>query len=113
MARNTKFSIGQGETFRLLINLTLMDSGSTPLDITDYNFSGSIRETYSSDIVSTRFSFEKNLPYQSGSLYITLPATETAILGAQDYVYDILMVSGSNVRRFLEGQFIVRPSVTR
>ena len=114
MPRNTILNIGQGEDFRKLIALSEI-SGSTEAyyDITNYNFSGSIRETYSMEPVSVNFTIEKVSPYESGSIYLILSPTDTRNLENQDYVYDVIMVSESFARRILEGKCIIRPSVTR
>lgn len=114
MPRNTIINVGQGESYRKLIVLSEI-SGSTEAfyDITDYNFSGSIRETYSMEPVSVNFTIEKALPYTSGSFYIVLSPEQTRNLENQDYVYDVIMVSGSVSDRVLEGMCIIRPSVTR
>ena len=111
MPQSTSLTVGQGETFKILVSIT--DQTNTPIDLTLRQFSGSIRETYSSENVSTDFSFEKIVPYTSGSLYVSLPPASSALLTAADYVYDVIMVSGSESRRIIEGKFIVRPSVTR
>ena len=62
---------------------------------------------------SALFQTEKIAPHTSGSLYVSLPPVSSSLLTAQDYVYDVLMTSGSITRRIIEGKFIVRPSVTR
>ena len=111
MAQSTNLTVGQGETFKILVSLT--DQNSTAIDLTDYVFSGSIRETYSAEDKSADFVCEKIAPETSGSLYVSLVPASSALLTAQDYVYDVLMVSGSITRRIIEGKFIVRPSVTR
>jgi hypothetical protein len=111
MAQSTNLTVGQGETFKILVSLT--DQNDTAIDLTDYELSGSLRETYSTEDKSTDFGFEKIAPYDSGSFYATLPPTSSSLLNSQDYVYDILLVSESVVRRIVEGKFTVRPSVTR
>jgi len=111
MAQSTNLTVGQGETFKILVSVS--DQTGASIDITDQNFSGSVRETYSSENVSADFSFEKINPNSSGSLYISMAPATTATLTAQDYVYDVLMTSESVTRRIIEGKFIVRPSVTR
>ena len=111
MAQSTSLTVGQGETFKILVSIT--DQTNAPINITDQTFSGHVRETYSSEDISTDFNFEKITPYTSGSLYVSLPPASSALLTAADYVYDVLMVSGSESRRIIEGKFIVRPSVTR
>ena len=111
MPQSTSLTVGQGETFKILVSIT--DQTNAPIDLTLRQFSGSVRETYSSEDVSTDFNFEKITPYTSGSLYVSLPPASSSLLSSQDYVYDILLVSESVVRRIVEGKFTVRPSVTQ
>jgi len=111
MAQSTSLTVGQGETFKILVSIT--DQTNTPINITSESFSGHIRETYSSEDTSALFQTEKIAPHTSGSLYVSLPPVSSSLLTAQDYVYDVLMTSGSITRRIIEGKFIVRPSVTR
>jgi hypothetical protein len=116
MADTTYFQIGQGETFKVLVQLKNRSNNNTPLDITNYVFSGQLRENYTTDEVAATFSFEKILPYTSGSLFIKLAAEDTLSLTQRKYVYDINYTSGSvipTVRRILEGGLTVRPTVTR
>lgn len=112
----TDFQVGQGETFKLLIQLKNRSNNDIPLNITDYTFSGQVRENYTTEEVSATFSFEKISPYSSGSVYIKLTPDQTLQLTQRRYVYDINIVSGSidtTVRRILEGGLAVRPTVTR
>ena len=111
MAQSTNLTVGQGETFKILVSVT--DQLNTPINFTEVAFTGSVRETYSSEDKSADFVCEKIAPETSGSLYVSLVPASSALLTAQDYVYDVLMVSGSITRRIIEGKFIVRPSVTR
>ena len=111
MAQSTNLTVGQGETFKILVSVT--DQTNTPINLTDYAFTGSIRETYSAEDKSADFGFETISPAASGSFYVTLPPTSSSLLSSQDYVYDVLLVSGSVIRRIIEGKFTVRPSVTR
>ena len=111
MAQSTNLTVGQGETFKILVSLT--DQNNTAIDLTNYTFTGSLRETYSSEDKSADFGFETISPADSGSFYVTLPPASSSLLTSQDYVYDILLVSESGVRRIVEGKFTVRPSVSR
>jgi hypothetical protein len=116
MADITNFNIGQGETFEILIQLRNLSDSNTPLNITDYTFSGQIRENYTSDEVAASFEFDKITPYASGSVFVKLLPAATLGLYQRSYVYDIYMTSGSIdpvSRRILEGGFTVRPAVTR
>ena len=47
MAQSTNLTVGQGETFKILVSVT--DQTNTPINLTDYAFTGSIRETYSAE----------------------------------------------------------------
>ena len=112
----TDFQVGQGETFKILVQLQNRGSNNTPLDITNYAFTGQLRENYTTDEVAATFSFEKATPYTSGSLFIQLDPASTLQLTQRKYVYDINITSGSTtpiVRRILEGGLTVRPTVTR
>lgn len=103
MARNTQFTVARGETFRA--PTTLRNSDSTPRDITDYSFTGSIKPTYSDD---TKYYFTiTKTSNVSGSIIIELDTTN---IPSGKYPYSIFIVSGSIKRAMLEGSFIIRES---
>lgn len=115
MAELTEFNIGQGETFRIGATI-ISDSGSIPLNITDYSFSGQVRENYTTDEVAATFTITKLPPLNSGSIMVELTPEQTLTLNQRRYVYDINMVSGSVTpikRRILEGALTIRPTATR
>jgi len=112
MAEITEFNIGQGETFKILTSLENIDTDSY-LDITDYTFTGQVRENFSTDEVAASFTITKINPQTSGSFYIELTPADTSALTQRKYVYDVKMTSGSITRRVLEGYFVVRPAATR
>lgn len=112
MAEITEFNIGQGETFKVLTSLENIDTDSY-LDITDYTFTGQVRENFSTDEVAATFTITKINPQTSGSFYIELTPADTSALTQRKYVYDVKMTSGSITRRILEGYFVVRPAATR
>jgi hypothetical protein len=112
MAEITEFNIGQGETFKILTSLENTDTEDY-LDITDYTFSGQVRENFTTDEIAATFTITKNAPYSSGSFYVSLTPSDTSALTQRKYVYDIKMTSGSITRRILEGYLVVRPAATR
>jgi hypothetical protein len=112
MAEITEFNIGQGETFKILTSLENTDANDY-LDITDYTFSGQVRENFTTDEIAATFTITKNSPYSSGSFYVSLTPNDTSALTQRKYVYDIKMTSGSITRRILEGYLVVRPAATR
>jgi len=111
----TDFQLGQGESFKIYVQLLHQSGSSTPLDITDYSMSGQIRENYSTDELAAEFTFTKVQPYASGAFFVELAPTTTAGLSQRKYVYDVTISSGSTpaIRRILEGGLTVRPAVTR
>lgn len=109
----TEFNIGQGETFKILATLENADNSGSYLDITDYTFSGQVRENYNTDEVAANINVTKIAPFVSGNIVVELTPTQTLELNQRKYVYDIKMTSGSISRRILEGYFVVRPAATR
>lgn len=112
MADITEFNIGQGETFKIATSIENIDTGDH-LDITNYSFTGQVRENFSTDEVAATFSITKLSPFSSGSFFVELSPEQTETLTQRKYVYDIKMTSGSISRRVLEGYFVVRPAATR
>jgi hypothetical protein len=119
MADITDFDIGQGETFKILTHIFTEVSSSIPLNITDYDFVGHVRENYTTTELAAQFNIQKIEPHSSGSLFILLTPEQTTQLSQRMYVYDILMINndadlsgGPTVRRLLEGSFTIRPAVT-
>jgi hypothetical protein len=112
MADITDFQVGQGETFKIYLQLKNQSDNNSPLDITDYTFAGQVRENYTTDEVAATFTFTDIIP-ASGSFFIELPADVTAGLHQRKYVYDVTFTTGSYTRRILEGGITVRPAVTR
>lgn len=111
----TKFEIGQGETFKINIQLKNQNQNNTPVDITNVSFSGQVRENYTTDEVAATFTFTKTEPYTSGSFFVELSPVDTLQLTQRNYVYDInvVTINPSATRRILEGSIVVRPTVTR
>jgi len=112
MADITEFNIGQGETFKIATSIENIDTDSY-LDITDYTFTGQVRENFSTDEIAATFTITKLVPFTSGSFFVELSPEQTEELTQRKYVYDIKMTSGSISRRIMEGYFVVRPAATR
>lgn len=117
MADITDFEIGQGETFKVLAHIYTESTSSIPLNIASCSFAGQVRETYTTDELTTTFTIMKLEPYSSGSIFVYLYPQDTMLLTQRSYVYDITMTNLAKtpptVRRLLEGSLKVRPAVTR
>jgi hypothetical protein len=119
MADITNFNIGRGESFKILLEIINQIKVSPdiiqpiPQDITNIQFVGTMKETYSSDTIAAQFNVEKIEPYSSGAVFVSLTPEQTIALDSRKYVYNLDMVSGSvMVRRILEGSFMIRPTTT-
>jgi len=106
--------INQNASFTLTFQLT--DSGSgDPIDISAWEFEGSIKEKYKSTTAAATFSSSiVDLP--TSTVNLTLTPDETHALNKTKYFYDVIAsVSGSDppqTLRLLEGVASVAPGVT-
>jgi len=109
MATKANIIIDQGTTFSTIINLT--DDNGDPINLTGYTGDAEMRKHYTS---SNSQSFSINLGGTSGTVTLSLTATQTANLTPGRYVYDVEVTSGANVvSRIVEGIVTVTPEVTR
>ena len=112
MAMISNLTIDQGASFKAEIDVK--DADGDALDLTGFQGAGQMRKTYSSSTF-TEFTVEFKNPRTTGTLSISLTATQTNALKAGRYVYDveITKTSDAEVTRVVEGQIDVTPGVTR
>ena len=112
MAMISNLTIDQGASFKAEIDVK--DADGDALDLTGFTGAGQMRKTYSSS-TATDFQVEFKIPRSSGTLTISLSASDTNALKAGRYVYDveITKTSDAEVTRVVEGQIDVTPGVTR
>jgi hypothetical protein len=122
MAAQYEISIDQGANF--LITLTIKDEVGAPMDLTGFTFRGKIKKSFSDAASVVDFSFNLlNQVTDTGKVEVSLTAIQTASIPAPaqgtsrtlaKFVYDIESVDGSGfVRRWLEGDALVSPEVTK
>jgi len=107
------FICPQGSTFSKQLTWTIEEE---PVNLETYTARMQVREKYSSKIAIVDINTENGgitLGGDEGTilLYISDEATQQII--AKNYVYDLEMVSASEVIRLIEGKFIVTPEVTK
>lgn len=103
----------QGATFN---NRFTVEIDDVPLNLTGYTAALQVRETYSAAtaVVSLTSASGITLGGTAGTIDVTIAASTTAALTAQNYVYDLEITSGANVTdRLLMGKFVVSAEVTR
>ena len=104
----------QGATFSRVI--TWKNSNGTPIDLTNYTARMQVRSNYPSNTVILSLTTENSgiaLGGVLGTITLAATATATAAIAANEYVYDLELITGSNVTRVVEGSFTVTPEVTR
>jgi hypothetical protein len=111
MAAYTDLTIDQGTDFETTFDL-VGDDGS-PLNITNFVFTGQIRKSYYSTNPTANLSITI-VSANNGNTVIRLNAANTANIISGRYVYDIKMKDSSNlVSRVVEGIVTVTPQVTK
>jgi len=112
MATIQNLVIDQGTTFTLTITVT--DSNSNVLDLTNYTLRGQMRRSYGASSY-VAFTTSKGNDPTDGELTISLTATQTSALKSGRYVYDVEIenTSDDSVTRIIEGIITVTPEVTR
>lgn len=119
------FVIEQGSTLNLEIQYK--DSGSNPIDLSNYGGRMMLRSDVASPIIllslssslqadGTGLNFSGSngtTSPTSGSIGIYISAATASILNFTSSVYDLEIYSGSTVTRILEGQIQLSREVTR
>lgn len=105
--------IEQGATFSRV--LTITDSTSTAVDISNDTFRGQVRSSFKSGAVEASFSFAFVTDGTDGKVAFTISDEATsAMTFGRNFVYDIEWVKANgSVVRILEGTADVTAEVTR
>jgi hypothetical protein len=107
------FVCPQGTTFQRTLTYTLDNS---PIDLSGYSARLQVREAhYSEDPLINIFSGDGiTISGSAGTIDILISSTDTSAFPAGTHVYDLEIISPSNiVDRLIEGNFTVTPEVTR
>lgn len=108
-------TIEQGATWERV--LTWRDAADAPVDLTDYTARMTLRKANGKTETLTMVSGSGGkitLGGSSGTITLTLSATDTAALPAVPHVYDLEMVDGDDtVTRLVEGTITIKPEQTR
>ena len=88
---------------------------STPWDLTGYTGTMTVRPfvgASTTTVVASTANGAMVLTALTGRINVTLSATTTGNIAAGRYSYDLVLDSGAEVTRILEGKFIVTGAVT-
>ena len=88
---------------------------STPWDLTGYTGTMTVRPFVGANtttVVASTANGRMVLTALTGRINVTIDATTTGNIAAGRYSYDLVLDSGAEVTRILEGKFIVTGAVT-
>ena len=103
--------VPQATTFEFQFQIL---TGSTPWDLTNYTAVMTVRPFLGATTKTLEATTENGkitIQGYNGRITVNLSALDTA-LKAEPYVYDLVIYSGDEVTRLLEGQFLVVAGVT-
>jgi hypothetical protein len=107
------FICPQGSTFSKQLTWTIEEE---PVNLETYTARMQVREKYSSKVAIVDINTENGgitLGGDEGTILLYISDEATQQIVAKNYVYDLEMVSASEVIRLIEGKFIVTPEVTK
>ena len=101
----------QGTTFNFVFTIK---NNETPWDLTNYTATMTVRPFVgaSTTVVVATTSNYITLGTTNGRVTVNIPANITAGFKAGSNAYDLILNSGSEITRILEGQFVVTAAVT-
>lgn len=102
----------QATTFNFVFTINI---GSTPLNLQGYTGTMTVRPfvgATTTTVVASTANGRMILSGLSGNVSITIDAATTGAIPAGRYSYDLVLNSGSEITRYLEGKFIVTGAVT-
>lgn len=109
MAAYSNLYIDQGTTFSAVIEVA--DINGDIIDVSSYQARAQFRKSYNSN---TYWNFAAQIINpEKGQIELSLTPSETALLKAGKYVYDVELYSETDVYRVLEGNVEITPEVTR
>lgn len=107
------FKILQGETFNRVT--TWLDANNTPIDLTGWEARMQLRRTIASPTIEFSLTTDNgrlSLGGVNGTVTMAISAIDTATLSGR-YFYDLELVNGAQVVRYLQGKIDINPEVTR
>jgi hypothetical protein len=93
----------------------VIKNNNTPWDLTGYTATMTVRPfvgASTTTVVASTANGRITLGGIAGTVSVVINAATTGAIGASRYAYDLVLNSGSEVTRILEGKFIVTGAVT-
>jgi hypothetical protein len=96
----------------LNFGLTLNSSNGTPIDLTNYDITGTIKSQYSDLSGIANLSITKLYPFSGGQISINLSSDETKLLPITTAFYDIKINQNNITTLVLNGKIFIFPTTT-
>jgi hypothetical protein len=108
------FTLDQGSVWDLEIEY--QDPDGDPINLTGFTARMQLRKDYNSAVVDLTLTTGGGgivITGATGTIDISVTAAQTEVLDPAFYVYDLELISGSNISRLIQGQITVAEQVTR
>jgi|688.fasta_scaffold786987_2 hypothetical protein len=108
------FTLDQGSVWDLEIEY--QDPDGDPINLTGFTARMQLRKDYNNataDLTLTTGGGGIVITGATGTIDISVTAAQTETLDPAFYVYDLELISGSNISRLIQGQITVAEQVTR
>lgn len=102
----------QATTFNFQFTIKNND---TPWDLTNYSATMTVRPfagASTTTVVASTANGRITLEAANGRVIVAIPSNVTSGFSATRHEYDLVLNSGSEITRILEGKFVVTPGVT-
>ena len=112
MSAKYNLTCDQATTFNFQFQIL---NNQTPWDLTNYIGVMTVRPfvgASTTTVVASTSNGYMSLQSGQGRIVVNIPATVTENIPAGRYVYDLVLDSGGEVTRILEGKFVVTGAVT-
>lgn len=103
------FTIDQGTDYE--VTLTITGDDHAALNLTGYSVESFVRKHYTS---KSHLEFDVTFVNRlTGQISLSMPSNRTSLLKEGRYVYDVVLLSPSNIKtRVVQGSILVNPGVT-
>lgn len=108
------FTMDQGSVWDL--EITYQDPNGVPINLTNFTAKMQLRKEYNStvaDLTLTTGGGGIVITGATGVIDISATAAQTGALDPTYYVYDLELISGTNISRLIQGQITVAEQVTQ
>jgi hypothetical protein len=108
------FTIDQGSVWDL--EITYQDPNGVPINLTGFTAKMQLRTDYNSptaDLTLTTGGGGIVITGATGVVDISASAAQTGALAPAFYVYDLELISGTNISRLIQGQITIAEQVTQ